>query len=90
MLIIPGLFSFTSIVYVFQCAAVIVDTDNNRVMGKAYSRCLRSDTECGVAGHVLQHAVMLAIDSVAHTHGGGVWSTSATDHTSPSHGAVKQ
>ena len=53
-------------------------------MGKAYSRCLRSDTECGVAGHVLQHAVMLAIDSVAHTHGGGVWSTSATDHTSPS------
>ena len=74
----------------FQCAAVIVDTDNNRVMGKAYSRCLRSDTECGVAGHVLQHAVMLAIDSVAHTHGGGVWSTSATDHTSPSHGAVKQ
>ena len=75
---------------VFQCAAVIVDTDNNRVMGKAYSRCLRSDTECGAAGYVLQHAVMLAIDSVAHTHGGGVWSTSATDYTSPSHGAVKQ
>ena len=51
----------------FQCAAVIIDRDNNRVMGKAYSRCLRSDTECGESGHVLQHAVLLAIDSVAHT-----------------------
>ena len=44
---------------------MVVDPVKNEVVAKAYD--LRQ------SGYPLQHAVMVAIDLVAHSQGGGMW-----------------
>ncbi|XP_067942618.1 probable inactive tRNA-specific adenosine deaminase-like protein 3 isoform X2 [Watersipora subatra] len=49
---------------VHKCGAVIADTERKQLIGIGHSM---------TGAHPLKHAVMVAIDSVAHNHGGGVW-----------------
>ena len=49
--------------FIFQCGAVIADVGKQQVRGLGYFR----------SNHPLKHSVMVAIDSVAYGHGGGVW-----------------
>ena len=46
--------------------AVVVNPTSKKVIAEAYD--LRQ------AGYALQHAVMVAVDLVAHAQGGGMWS----------------
>lgn len=48
-----------------QNGAVIVDTQNSKVVGLGFSNTTRNP---------LQHAVMVCIDDVARRQGGGAWS----------------
>lgn len=58
---------FQNFTYFLQLpiGAVIVDPATKSVIAEAYD--LRQ------AGYPLQHAVMVAIDLVAHSQGGGMW-----------------